>query len=107
MTFLEHCPVEHLVYVSSGAVYDGLIGAVSPATAVVAAAAVRDLEAGVGTLRPRSSPSGGARVGSYINVRFFGAYGPYEPARKITTRWLRGADATASASSRFAATART
>ena len=25
---------------------------------------------------------------SYINVRFFGAYGPYEPARKITTRWL-------------------
>src|SRR6185369_8447203 len=25
---------------------------------------------------------------SYINVRFFGAYGPYEPDRKITTRWL-------------------
>jgi nucleoside-diphosphate-sugar epimerase len=23
-------------------------------------------------------------------VRFFGAYGPYEPARKITTRWLQG-----------------
>src|SRR5262249_60245141 len=27
-------------------------------------------------------------LGSYITVRFFGAYGPYEPARKITTRWL-------------------
>src|SRR4029077_4026228 len=26
---------------------------------------------------------------SFINVRFFGAYGPYEPPRKITTRWLR------------------
>ena len=25
---------------------------------------------------------------SYVNVRFFGAYGPYEPDRKITTRWL-------------------
>ena len=23
-------------------------------------------------------------------MRFFGAYGPYEPARKITTRWMRG-----------------
>jgi nucleoside-diphosphate-sugar epimerase len=25
-----------------------------------------------------------------VNVRFFGAYGPYEPGRKITTRWMRG-----------------
>jgi len=23
-----------------------------------------------------------------VNVRFFGAYGPYEPPRKLTTRWL-------------------
>ena len=29
-------------------------------------------------------------VGSYINVRFFGAYGPYEPSRKITRRWFEG-----------------
>jgi len=28
-------------------------------------------------------------LGSYINVRFFGAYGPYEAERKITTRWLK------------------
>ena len=32
LTFLEHCPVGHLVYLSSGAVYDGIIGAVSPST---------------------------------------------------------------------------
>jgi len=25
---------------------------------------------------------------SQLNVRFFGAYGPYEPLRKITTRFL-------------------
>src|SRR5439155_20706716 len=25
---------------------------------------------------------------SFANVRFFGAYGPYEAPRKITTRWL-------------------
>jgi nucleoside-diphosphate-sugar epimerase len=28
-------------------------------------------------------------IASYVNVRFFGAYGPYEPLRKITTRWMR------------------
>ena len=28
-------------------------------------------------------------VSSYVNVRFFGAYGPYEAPRKITTRWLQ------------------
>ena len=27
-------------------------------------------------------------VSSYVNVRFFGAYGPYEAPRKITTKWL-------------------
>jgi nucleoside-diphosphate-sugar epimerase len=27
-------------------------------------------------------------IGSYLNVRF-GAYGPYEPPRKITTKWMR------------------
>jgi nucleoside-diphosphate-sugar epimerase len=31
----------------------------------------------------------GGAVGSYVNVRFFGAYGPYEAPRKITTRWLK------------------
>ncbi len=36
-----------------------------------------------------SSPNGGNTVTSAINVRFFGAYGPYEAPRKITTRWLQ------------------
>src|SRR5262249_48929472 len=34
LTFLEHCPVPHLVYLSSGAVYDGLHGVVTPASHV-------------------------------------------------------------------------
>src|SRR5262249_29187568 len=34
LTFLEHCPVPRLVYLSSGAVYDGLGGDVSPASHV-------------------------------------------------------------------------
>jgi UDP-glucose 4-epimerase len=87
VTFLEHCPVDHLVYLSSGAVYDGLIGAVSPATPTSPR-----LPYAISKLASehyvrffserRRTPA------SYINVRFFGAYGPYEPARKITTRWL-------------------
>ena len=34
VTFLEHCAIDHLVYLSSGAVYDGLNGPVSPSTPV-------------------------------------------------------------------------
>src|SRR5206468_8471603 len=34
VTFLEHCSVGRMVYVSSGAVYDGLTGPVMPSTPV-------------------------------------------------------------------------
>jgi UDP-glucose 4-epimerase len=88
VNFLEHCPVDHLVFASSGAVYDGLTGPVSPATAVSPTLpyAISKL-ASEQYIRffaeRRRTPA------SYINVRFFGAYGPYEAPRKITTRWLR------------------
>jgi UDP-glucose 4-epimerase len=87
VTFLERCPVGHLVYLSSGAVYDGIAGAVSPSTMVTPR-----LPYAISKLASehyvrffserRHAPA------SYFNVRFFGAYGPYEPPRKITTRWL-------------------
>jgi UDP-glucose 4-epimerase len=87
VTFLEHWPVEHLVYLSSGAVYDGLAGAVSPSTAVSPrlpyAISKLATEQYIRFFCERRHA-----IGSYVNVRFFGAYGPYEPARKITTRWL-------------------
>ena len=87
VTFLEHCQVDHFVYLSSGAVYDGIVGAVSPATPVTPRLpyAISKLAAEHYVRffsERRHTPA------SYINVRFFGAYGPYEPARKITTRWL-------------------
>jgi UDP-glucose 4-epimerase len=87
VTCLEHCPADHVVYLSSGAVYDGLMGPVSPATAVSPRLpyAISKL-ASEQYLRFFAEHRGA--VGSYINVRFFGAYGPYEPLRKITTRWL-------------------
>jgi UDP-glucose 4-epimerase len=88
VNFLEQCPVRHLVYVSSGAVYDGLSGAVSPSTAVSPT-----LPYAISKLASeqyvRFFAERRRAIGSYINVRFFGAYGPYEPLRKITTRWMR------------------
>ena len=87
VTCLEHCPADHVVNVSSGAVYDGLVGAVSPATPVSPR-----LPYAISKLASeqylRFFAERRDQVASYINVRFFGAYGPYEAARKITTRWL-------------------
>jgi UDP-glucose 4-epimerase len=87
VTFLELCPVGHLVYLSSGAVYDGIVGPVSPSTPVTPrlpyAISKHASEQYVRFFSERRHTPP-----SFINVRFFGAYGPYEPARKITTRWL-------------------
>jgi len=89
VTCLERIRVGHLVYVSSGAVYDGLTGAVTPATPVAPRLpyAISKLasEQYVRAFAERTKT-----VGSFMNVRFFGAYGPYEPIRKITTRWIQG-----------------
>jgi UDP-glucose 4-epimerase len=87
LTYLEHCPAPRLVFVSSGAVYDGLHGIVTPESpvdphlpyAISKLACERYIRF---FAHKRGAPA------SYVNVRFFGAYGPYEPMRKITTRFL-------------------
>jgi UDP-glucose 4-epimerase len=87
LTFLEHCPVRHLVYLSSGAVYDGVRGPVTPDTPVrpclpYAISKLASEQYIRYFAERRQAPA------TYVNVRFFGAYGPYEPLRKITTRFL-------------------
>ena len=88
INLLEHCPVGHVVFASSGAVYDGLIGDVTPSTPVDP-----HLPYAISKLASEQYVRFFAErrhaVDSYANVRFFGAYGPYEPERKITTRWMR------------------
>jgi UDP-glucose 4-epimerase len=88
VTCLEHCPAAHVVYLSSGAVYDGLTGKVTPMSAVSPR-----LPYAISKLASeqylRFFAEHGNAVSSYVNVRFFGAYGPYEAPRKITTRWLQ------------------
>lgn len=87
VTFLERCRAAHFVYMSSGAVYDGLVGAVNPQTPVSPR-----LPYAISKLAceqyVRYFAEHRETIRSYVNVRFFGAYGPYEAERKITTRWL-------------------
>jgi nucleoside-diphosphate-sugar epimerase len=87
VTFLERCGAAHFVYMSSGAVYDGLVGMVNPQTPVSPR-----LPYAISKLAceqyVRYFAEHRQTIGSYANVRFFGAYGPYEAERKITTRWL-------------------
>lgn len=88
LTFLEQQPASRVVYVSSGAVYDGLRGNVTPSVAVDPR-----LPYAVSKLASERYLSFFAArkhgVETHANIRFFGAYGPYEAPRKITTRWLR------------------
>ena len=88
VNFLERQPADRLVFVSSGAVYDGLRGEVTPATPVspLLPYAISKLasERYVTFFAERRRA-----LASYANIRFFGAYGPYEAPRKITTRWLK------------------
>jgi nucleoside-diphosphate-sugar epimerase len=88
VVLLERLRAGHFVYVSSGAVYDRLEGEVTPGTPVAPRLpyAISKL-ASEHYLRAIAERNG--TVGSFINVRFFGAFGPFEPPRKITTRWVQ------------------
>jgi UDP-glucose 4-epimerase len=87
LTLLEQWRGGRFVFVSSGAVYDGLAGDVAPPTPVSPR-----LPYAISKLATEQYVRQFAHRGaldSYANIRFFGAYGPYEAPRKITTRWLR------------------
>lgn len=84
VNFLSKARIKKLIYFSSGAVYHGLRGPVNPRTKLDPRLpyAISKLasEGYVKSFKERGS------VGEYAIVRFFGAYGPYEPKRKITTK---------------------
>lgn len=85
---LQSCTCEHLVYLSSGAVYIGLSGLVGPHSAVSPTLpyAISKLAAEqyIRAFIEHHHAPGCATI-----VRFFGAYGPYEPARKLYTKLVR------------------
>lgn len=79
--------IKRIVFFSSGAVYEGLEGAVSPKVCVSPTLpyAISKLasEAYVKHFRKKGV------VSEYLIVRFFGAFGPYESPRKIYTRLIK------------------
>lgn len=85
---LEEAHIDHLVYFSSGAVYIGTQGIVSPRTFVTPTLpyAVSKL-ASEHYIRSFALRRGTPTRSTII--RFYGAYGPYEPARKIYTALVR------------------
>ncbi len=75
------------IYFSSGAVYDGLEGPVSPRSALdprLPYAISKLADEGYVKFFRKSG-----RIDSYVILRFFGAYGPFEPPRKIYTRLVK------------------
>lgn len=85
---LQHAQIGHLVFVSSGAVYIGCKGLVGPETALMP-----DLPYAISKLSAeyyaRAMYTHHNNPASATIVRFFGAYGPYELARKLYTRAVR------------------
>ena len=87
LTFCHYFHPRRLIYFSSGAVYDGISGPVSPSSRLDPR-----LPYSIGKLACEQYlkffQSSGS-IGDYIILRFFGAYGPYEPPRKIYTKLVR------------------
>lgn len=84
---VEKVRFQRFIYFSSGAVYDGLAGPVSPQVAVAPL-----LPYAISKLASERYLQHFQRALSIDNlfiVRFFGAYGPLEPNRKIYNRLVR------------------
>ena len=85
---LDAAAVDHLVYLSSGAVYVGHQGLVGPRTPVAPTLpyAISKLAA-EHYLHAYARYHGSPRRATI--VRFFGAYGPHEPPRKVYSKLVR------------------
>jgi UDP-glucose 4-epimerase len=84
---LEKVRFGKLIYFSSGAVYDGLSGPVTPSSVLAPR-----LPYAISKLASESYLKHfryHGRLQHSVAVRFFGAYGPHEPPRKIYSRLVR------------------
>jgi UDP-glucose 4-epimerase len=89
VTLLTVFQCSRFVYFSSGAIYDRLKGPVGPDTPVnpTLPYAISKLACERYVRHFRKS----GRIGNYAILRFFGAYGPHEPERKLYSRLVRWA----------------
>jgi len=75
------------IYFSSGAVYDGLSGAVTPSSALAPRLPYAISKLASESYLKHFRQQG--RLQHSVAVRFFGAYGPHEPPRKVYSRLVR------------------
>lgn len=83
----SQCRFGHLLFFSSGAVYDGLQGTVGPASAVNPTLPYAISKWASERYVMHAQKKG--RIATASVARFFGAYGPYEAERKIYGRLVR------------------
>jgi len=84
---VEKLKFRRFLYFSSGAVYDGLTGAVSPERAV--APLLPYAISKFASERYLAHFQRNLAIDDLFILRFFGAYGPFEPERKIYNRLVR------------------
>lgn len=84
LNLLTGVAFHRFIYFSSGAVYDGLKGVVTPASPLRPR-----LNYAISNLTSEQYVALHCRHAEYVIARFFGAYGPYEPPRKIYTRLVQ------------------
>lgn len=84
---LEQVRFGKLIYFSSGAVYDGLSGPVTPSSVPAPRLPYAISKLASESYLKHFRHQG--RLQDSVAVRFFGAYGPYEPARKVYSRLVR------------------
>jgi UDP-glucose 4-epimerase len=85
---LDRFSVGRFVYFSSGAVYDGLHGEVTP-SAVVAPTLPYAISKLAAEHYVRFYAARRRSIEKFVIVRFFGAYGPHEAGHKIFSRLVR------------------
>lgn len=83
----QHFKIKKLIYLSSGAVYDGNRGPISPKSDVNPSLPYAISHYCAEEYARFFKESG--RIKEYVVIRFFGAYGPYEPPRKIYTKLVK------------------
>lgn len=87
VNLLEQISFDKFIYFSSGAVYHGIKGAVTPSIPVNPS-----LPYGISNLASENYVNAfqkEGRIQKAIVVRFFGAYGPFEPGRKIFSKLVK------------------
>ena len=84
---LEKVRFGKFIYFSSGAVYDGLSGPVTPSSALAPRLPYAISKLASESYLKHFRHQG--RLDHSVAVRFFGAYGPHEPPRKVYSRLVR------------------